>query len=174
MRKKILIYGYGWVGESAYDFFRYFGFDCKIIDDLLDFSEISFFNSDFRMDIDILEFDFYIVAICNKKTAISLKDKLISMGVNANQIKNFSSDKYNKNMEYLLDEYFIDSIDTFLNDEFSLDRLHNSLKNVVCKHYENKKSNNLKHRRLEFDKKVIKACFLVFCIQDISHPVVSQ
>lgn len=155
MMKKILIYGYGWVGESALEFFLSFDFYVRVYDDKLDFSRKSIFDENFISgELDLLEFDLVIIAVFENHKACRLKDKLLRVGVREDKIKNFRSQNYTKNMKYLNFEYFGSATELFLfiqKDNFVLDNFHQKLQNLIHKHYANKVNRGVLETRIAFD-----------------------
>ena len=105
--QKILIYGYGWSGQSAFALFSALGFLCKVTDE-----RISSFNTSLEsflvLQQDVLreEFDVVLVCIVDNEIAREVKEKLIKQGIKEEKIRFFQNYIYKDKMLSLVKNYF--------------------------------------------------------------------
>lgn len=150
--EKVLIYGFGWSGQSAFRFFTHMGMDCYVVDDNIEKSAILAVGGKFIEfeDIDKIDFDIVFVAIFNKKLAITLRDKLVKAGLDISIIKNFAEEHYTKNMKYLLNDFFLnkkDFVANLIKDDFYIKSFHLKLKKLIKRHYRNRNNDVISYQR---------------------------
>ncbi|MDA3967574.1 hypothetical protein [Helicobacter sp. WB40] len=153
MRKKILIYGYGWSGFCAYEFLKNFDFDLYVVDDNLDFSVIGMLDCKFTTlkDISLDEIDLVFISTFHKEPTLKIRDKLISLFVDESKIKHFYNESYKNSVQYLLASCFpnTDSLFTELKEsDFELEEIHIKIENIVKKHRELKLQRSMEAKKL--------------------------
>ena len=141
--KKVLIYGFGWTGQSMLQLCVKIGFECKVLDDNI--------NLDFTQDDIFIDqkgitenFDIYFVCIINKESAKEAYNKLKDAGIPKVKIKFISTYGYKNKMAFLVREYFKEPsqvLKKWLEDDQSMTYFHSQMKAMLNEYYQIKKSN---------------------------------
>lgn len=131
--EKVLIYGFGWCGQSMLQLCEDLGVQCNVVDESLDIS--------FTLDMRFIEFcdlkpEYIIYFICTTKEDIALKmfKKLLNLGVDEHRIKFFKNETYHRKMSFLIERFFPrrkEVLQEWLGEERMMPRLHQTLHNLL-------------------------------------------
>ncbi|WP_181450937.1 hypothetical protein [Helicobacter valdiviensis] len=157
MKRKILIYGYGWVGESVFRFCSCFNnVSIRVIDEKIDLHKQALYDERFIQPTkkEFLEFDYYLIAIFTPAKAEEVKQKLIAIGILEHKIKNITEQRFSDNMKSFVIEYF-ESFEEICKawekDDFYLSCFHKVLDDFISKYYKIKNNYALKDKREKYD-----------------------
>ena len=103
---KVLIYGFGWSGQSALSLFSVIGFDCAIVDEQLEIEMTQDVRFIAPKEILSKSFDLYLVCVMNNKVADEIATKLCKQGIHEEKIRYFQTFQYKEKMSYLLKHFF--------------------------------------------------------------------
>lgn len=130
---KVLIYGFGWCGQSMLQLCEDLRIQCNIVDEGLDIS--------LTQDIRFIEFcdlraEYIIYFICTAKEDLALKmfKKLLNLGIDEHRIKFFKDENYHGKMSFLIEKFFLqrkEVLQEWLNEERMMPRLHQTLHNLL-------------------------------------------
>lgn len=103
---KVLIYGFGWSGQSMLELCSKLGFECRVVDDGIN---LAFTQDDTYMDskdIASVNFDIYFICCVQKEMRDTIFQKLQCLNLPKNKIKFIQTYAYKNKMSFLLQEYF--------------------------------------------------------------------
>ena len=103
---KVLIYGFGWSGQSMLELCSKLGFECRVVDDGIN---LEFTQNDIYMDskeIASVDFDIYFICCVQKEMRDAIFQKLQCLNIPKNKVKFIQTYAYKNKMSFLLPEYF--------------------------------------------------------------------
>lgn len=151
---KVLIYGYGWCGQSIFSLLQDLGIEARVVDDGLDFD----FTEDFRFITykQMLKeyFDIYLICAVEDSTASQIFVKLQHDGIEEQCIKRIQTDQYKTKMAYLLKTFFTAEtlVQDFLQESYTLPQFHNTIQAIQSQYFSDKKAKAV--NGLEWKKKL--------------------
>ncbi|WP_104722778.1 SGNH/GDSL hydrolase family protein [Helicobacter mesocricetorum] len=104
--QKVLIYGFGWSGQSMLELCLKLGFECKVVDDSLN---LSFTKNDVFMDFQAIPsfaFDIYFICCVQEEVRHRILEKLLGQNIPKEKIKFIHTYVYKPQMSFLVKEYF--------------------------------------------------------------------
>lgn len=150
MRKeRVILYGFGWVGQSVLAFCEAMGFECRIVDDGIDQS----LTCDERMaGIEVFRepFALCLITVRDEETAQKILVKLQKLGIHESVVRHVFSFDYRPSMAYLVHDFF-DSAQKLLEDwrgeSFMLPNFHLKLAQFVDSYRKKRTERNQKLSR---------------------------
>lgn len=143
-KEHVILYGFGWVGQSMLAFCEAMGFECRIVDDGI--------NKDFVCDervvgIEVFREPFALCLIAAHEEALAQKllVKIHDMGIGEHLVRHISSDAYYPTMSYLLPDFFGSAqnlLELWHSESFTLPRFHAKLAQLVETYHRNKAERN--------------------------------
>lgn len=112
---KVLIYGYGWSGQSALSLFDALGFECYVVDEKLDTDIISDKRFIALKEAVSQSFDLVLVCIVNEVIANQAAKKLYKQGISKDKVRYFQTYHYQEKMSKML-KRFLGSAEEVLQD----------------------------------------------------------
>lgn len=156
---KVLIYGFGWSGQSALSLCEKIGFECKVVDDGIDLD----FTKDERFisfeAVNDFSFDLFLVCLVDTKQADICIKKLRDIDIDEGKIKCFSFYEYREKMGYLVKSFFAspkEVLQGWLRDDKNLSLLQEQIKKMKQEYHRDKREstkNNL-DRIVRIDQKM--------------------
>ena len=136
---RVLIYGFGWCGQSAFALCNDLGFEVSVVDDGMDCG----FTQDERFLTfeEMLQqtFDIYLVCSAKAKLCAKLVEKLKQNKIQENKIKIISTYRYKKKMRYLLKDFFSEEMLTsWLKEPMNLPHFHTQMEALEQKYFRDK------------------------------------
>ncbi|MCH5323129.1 MAG: hypothetical protein J1E31_06110 [Helicobacter sp.] len=150
---RVLIYGFGWCGQSAFALCNDLGFEVSVVDDGMDYG----FTQDERFLTfeEMLQqtFDIYLVCSAKAELCAKLVEKLKQNKIQENKIKIISIYRYKKKMRYLLKDFFSEEMLTsWLKESINLPHFHTQMEALEQKYFQDKKISV--QDRLEWRKQI--------------------
>lgn len=139
---KVLIYGFGWSGQSALSLFSAIGFDCVIVDDRLDCETIQDARFLTLQNALSQSFDLYLVCIVNVAIADRVATNLCKQGILKEKIKYFQTYKYKAKMSHLLKHFFGSSkevLESCLSESITMPILHSKILALANAYFKEKR-----------------------------------
>ncbi|WP_297813845.1 hypothetical protein [uncultured Helicobacter sp.] len=103
---KVLIYGYGWSGQSALSLFGALGFECYVVDEKLDTDTIVDKRFIALKEALSQSFDLILVCIVNEEVAREVAKKLYKQGISKDRVRYFQTYSYQEKMSRMLKHFF--------------------------------------------------------------------
>lgn len=161
---KVLIYGFGWSGKSALEFFEAAGFECKVIDDNLKLRwklESRFLTKEQAF---VMDFDLYLVCIIQDDIAQSVALTLQEQGIPKEKIRFFQTYEFQAKMSHFIKVMFRNAeeiLENCLSETDKMPILHSKISAILHLYYREKidskqdliqKSSNI---RADFDNQSV-------------------
>lgn len=139
---KVLIYGYGWSGQSALSLFGALGFECYVVDEKLDTDTI--LDKRFIAPKEALSqsFDLVLVCIVDEKVAREVAEKLYKQGIPKDKIKYFQTYHYQEKMSKMLKHFFGSAeeiLQDCLSESLTMPILHSKILALQSAYFKDKK-----------------------------------
>lgn len=138
---KVLIYGFGWSGQSMLKLCERIGFTCDVLDEGLDISltnDRRFIGFSTLKDV----YDIYLICVVEEKIALKMTSKLLNLGIDEKKIRYFSDFSYKEKMSYLAEKYFKEPkevLQEWLNEEKKMPFLCAKIEALVQEYRQNKR-----------------------------------
>lgn len=154
-KERVILYGFGWVGQSVFAFCEVMGFECRIVDDNLD----KRFICDERMvgnEVFREPFALCLITVRDTELAQKILAKLQKLGIHKSVVRHVFSFDYRPSMAYLVHDFF-DSPQKLLEDwrgeSFALPNFHAKLAQLVDGYRKKraKRNQNLSQFRAQVD-----------------------
>ncbi|MDE5602340.1 MAG: hypothetical protein K2I71_00235 [Helicobacter sp.] len=182
--QKVLIYGFGWSGQSMLQLCLKLGFECKVVDDGLN---LAFTKDDVFMDPKELishSFDIYFICCVEKEVSDTIFQKLIKFKIPKDKIKFIQTYAYKPQMSFLLKEYFPNAkqaLQEWLEERQDMPDFHKKLQKMQESYFEKKaiSSQNLLEWRKQVDSlipnqtifsKIYQSTFVKSRLDHIAYP----
>ena len=136
---KVLIYGFGWSGQSALGFFSALGFECYVVDDALKPKwtlETRFITKEQALAMD---FDLYLVCIMQDDVAQRVISMLHQQEITEEKIKLFQTYEYQAKMSHLLKSMFGNAqeiLRSCLQESCKMPILHSKISAILKLYYQ--------------------------------------
>lgn len=180
---RVLIYGFGWSGQSMLKLCEKIGFACDVVDDGLDIS----LTNDMRfIEFSSIEkiYDIYLICVVEEQVASKMANKLINLGVDESKIKYFRDFSYREKMSYLVDKYFKNPkevLQEWLSEEKNMSNLCAKINSLVQEYRQNKRikgENELeiyqdfssKHSSLNVFARIYESALIKSNLTNINYP----
>lgn len=180
---RVLIYGFGWSGQSMLKLCEKIGFACDVVDDGLDIS----LTNDMRfIEFSSIEkiYDIYLICVVEEQVASKMANKLINLGVDESKIKYFGDFSYREKMSYLVYKYFKNSkevLQEWLSEEKNMPNLCAKINSLIQEYRQNKRikrENELeiyqdfssKHSSLNVFARIYESALIKSNLTNINYP----
>lgn len=154
-KERVILYGFGWVGQSMCAFCEAMGFECRIVDDDIDQRLIC----DERMvgnEVFFESFALCLITVRDAELAQKILAKLQKLGIHENVVRHVFNFDYRPSMAYLVHDFF-DSpqklLELWRGESFALPNFHLKLIQLVDMHHKKRaeRNQNLSHFRAQVD-----------------------
>lgn len=178
-KERVILYGFGWVGQSMLAFCEAMGFECRIVDDGI--------NKDFVCDervagIEVFRepFALCLITVRDEEAAQRILAKLQNLGIHESLVRHVSSFDYRSSMAYLVHDFFGSTqnlLEFWRSESFILPNFHLKLAQLIDMHHKKRveRNQNLLRFRAQVDSALphcsvfAKMCYTQFIKAPSTH-----